>query len=392
MGLFHRPTVAQPSEGHSFVTLIQNEGNNTGRGFIGWRDPRKDFNTHSKLIVRRGEEAIFENGGSEYVCFPPGEYELETQNYAVIRSFREALSGGQTMFPCRVYFVSTEQFEVEWGTSEAIGYTCPLMGPGAQVRGGGVYVIKVQDSEKFCGTILRDNESYDVDMLSKKLLSRIYKRVASIISNVLEENQINGMEVSKKVDEISELCMPRIQTLLDEFGFMLVDFTAELFIDEEQRQMYESAIRLQRMTAQGEAQARVISAQGKVGEMQTMGDAYTTIKGMEMLQTIAENPGAGGIASAGAGLGMGMAAGNAFGNIAQSIFSGVQQQPQQPKQSNFGGASRFGTGGQEQPTPSSASVPQDPIEVLEKMKQMLEKGLIPQAVYDQKVAEILSRM
>ena len=27
MGLFHRPTVATPSSGHSFVDVIQNEGN-----------------------------------------------------------------------------------------------------------------------------------------------------------------------------------------------------------------------------------------------------------------------------------------------------------------------------------------------------------------------------
>lgn len=195
----------------------------------------------------------------------------------------------------------------------------------------------------------------------------------------------------QKEKEIAQLCLPEIQKLLDAYGIMLVDFTVNLELDEEQRQMYEQAVRLQRMNAQGEAQARIIGAGSKVEELQMMGNAYTTIKGMELLQTIAENPGAGGIASAGAGLGMGMAAGNTFAGIAQTVFSGGNiPQPQQPQQQNFGGSSRFGVGGNPQPT-TEQSQP-DPMESLQKMKQMLDAGLIPQTVYDQKVAEILSRL
>ena len=116
------------------------------------------------------------------------------------------------------------------------------------------------------------------------------------------------MECSKKKKEIAQLCLPDIQQLLQPYGILLVDFTVALELDEEQRQMYEQSVRLQRMNAQGEAQARIIGAHSKVQELETMGSAYTTIKGMEMLQSIAENPGAGGLASAGAGIGMGVAA------------------------------------------------------------------------------------
>lgn len=368
MGLFHRPTATSPSGGHSFVDIIQNEGNNTGRGLIAWRHPSSDFNTHSKILVRKGEEAIFENGASEWAVFPSGtECELQTQNIAMIRSFRDALSGGQSYFPCRVYFVSIEEFEIPWGTVDPIGYTCPLLGAGAQLRGGGIYVIRVVDTETFIKKVLRDNNSYTVDNLKVKLFERVYQEIADIISSVLENNSINSMECSKKKKEVAQLCQPDIQKLLDAYGIMLVDFTVSLELDEEQRQMYEQAVRLQRMSAQGEAQARIIGAHSKVEEMQTLGNAYTTIKGMDMLQTIAENPGAGGIASAGAGIGMGIAAGGTFANITQTVFPGNQ-------------------------IPQPVSAQPDPVESLQKMKQMLDAGLIPQAVYDQKVAEILSRL
>jgi membrane protease subunit (stomatin/prohibitin family) len=123
-----------------------------------------------------------------------------------------------------------------------------------------------------------------------------------------------------------------------------------------------------------------------------MGNAYTTIKGMELLEALAENP-AGGVASAGAGIGMGMAAGSVVSNIAETVFSNSRiVRSQQPQQQNSGGTGRFNnTEGSPCGTPHSTSEP-DPIVSLEKMKLMLEKGLIPQAVYDQKVAEILSRL
>lgn len=394
MGLFHRPTVASPSGNHAFTDVIQNEGNNTGRGIIAWRDPRTDFNTHSKLLVRRGEEAIFENGASEWVVFPGGtECELSTQNIAIIRSFREALSGGQSYFPCRVYFVSTEQFEIEWGTISPIGYTCPLLGPGAQLRGGGRYIIRVIDTETFVKTILRDNNSYTITDLKTKFFDQIFKKIQKIISSILETNGINSMEVSKSVEEIAEKCKPGIQDLLQPYGIMLDNFTVELELDEEQRQMYEQAIRLQRMNAQGEAQARIIGAHSKVEEMEAMGGAYTTIKGMELLQTIAENPGSGGIANAGAGIGMGMAAGGAFNNIAQTVFSnGQTQTPPQPQTQQFGGANRFGVDSNNRVAPETGQTESDPKDSLFKMKQLLDAGLITQDMYDTKVAEILKRL
>lgn len=383
MGLFNKPNSSFASGGHSFVAdVIQNEGGNTGRGLIAWRDPREDFNINSKLIVRQGEEAVFENGGSEYVVFPRGEYELKTQNKVFVRWFQEKLTGGASSFPCRVYFVSTEEFNVDWYTADPIGYRCPEIGPGTLMRGGGIYVIQVVDSMKFTSKMLRDNLSYDVNMMKVKLTERIYQDVAEIISDVLETNQVISMEFSKKKRAISELCKPKVQDLLESYGVQLNDFTISLEVDEDQRQQYEQLQRMKMMDARGDAMKRAIDSQSKMQEWQTMGDAYKTIKGMEMLKDIANNPGAGGIASAGAGLGLGMAAGSAFGTIAQSVFSQQSVASSQLQPSEF----RV-SGGQ----PQQAAQP-DPIESLTKMKKMLEAGLITQQDYDAKVAEILSRL
>ena len=225
------------------------------------------------------------------------------------------------------------------------------------------------DSETFVKKVLRDNESYTITDFQYKLFQRIYQKVAAIISTILEENHINSFECSKKKDEIAEQCKPRIQELLKDYGIMLIDFTVSLELDEKQKEMYEEENRRITMRAQGKAKERLIAADSKVEELQKMGTNYTTIKGIDIMESIANNPNSGGISEMGAGLGMGIAAAGAFGNLAQAAFGGAQT-PAQPQ----------------------ASAQPDPMESLKKLKQMLDAGLIPQSTYDQKVAEILSRL
>lgn len=386
MGLFGRSAASTASrQDQPFLDVIQNNGGNTGRGLIAWRDPRTDFNTRSKLLVRKGEEAIFENGASEWAVFPAGtECTLHTQNIAFIRRLREAFSGGETYFPCRVYFVSTEEFEIEWGTTDPIGYTCPIIGPGAQLRGGGVYVLKVSDSALFAVKCLRDNESYTTDMLKIKLFERIYQDIADIVSRVLEDTGTNCMEVSKRKKQIARDCMPGIQEILSPYGLTLVDYTISLEVDEAQRQLYEGKVRERRL-----------QGMGLQAEFNQMGNMYHTLKGMELLHELASNPGAGGVAAAGAGIGMGMAAGGAFADIASNVF-GRATQSVQPSTSQFGGESRFAPAGDAGASStfgqSVAPAQEDPVAVLAKLKRMLEADLITQAEYDAKKREIMSRM
>ncbi|MBO4907442.1 MAG: SPFH domain-containing protein [Bacteroidaceae bacterium] len=368
MGLFSRPTVAQPQQDHAFTNVIQNEGGNTGRGLIAWRDPRTDFNTHSKLIVRRGEEAVFENGGSEYISFTNGEYDLATDNHYFFRNLREKLSGGASRFPCRVYFVSVEEFQIGWGTTSPIGYTCPILGPGIHLYGGGEYTLRVHDSETFTTKLLRDSESYTIEDLKDKLFERTKKNILDIISETLEKNQINCMEVSKKAREIADAAMPRISDLLSPYGISLIDFTAELEVDEEQRQMYEQEFR-----------KRSIRGQGAAAEVNALGGNYAMVKGLEALQASAENPNGGGMANMGMGMGMGMAAAQMFSQMG-GMFGG-QQAPQQAPQQQ--------APQQQAPQQPAAA---DPMETLAKLKKMLDAGLIPQAAYDAKVQEVLAKM
>jgi len=93
---------------------------------------------------------------------------------------------------------------------------------------------------------------------------------------------------------------------------------------------------------------------------------------------------------------MGIGAASAFGAMAQQMFTPMSnvfgQQPQQPQQ-QAAPSGRFvqKNAAPEQPEPQPQQQA-DPMEVLGKLKKLLDAGLIEQAEYDAKKAEILSRM
>ena len=125
-------------------------------------------------------------------------------------------------------------------------------------------------------------------------------------------------------------------------------------------------------------------------ELDILGFDWGRVQGVNVLRDMANNPGAGGVAAAGASMGMGIGAAGAFGSIAQQVFAPANNgfAPQSPIQQQPSG--RFT---QKQPeAETKQEVQADPVEILGKLKKMLDAGLIEQAEYDAKKADILSRM
>ena len=87
---------------------------------------------------------------------------------------------------------------------------------------------------------------------------------------------------------------------------------------------------------------------------------------------------------------MGMAAGSVFAGMAQQMFNPMQPQaPAQPTTPQPSG--RFSQRSADaSPAPSNGT--DDPVASLRRLKEMLDLGLIEQAEFDAKKAEIMSRM
>ena len=367
---------------------------NSGPGeLLIWRQPEEDFNTNSTLIVMPGEEAIFIKGGTVEQTFENGTYKLSTNNYPFISRLRNAFTGGVSTFNCVVYFVRTaHSVELRWGTETPIQVRDKVWGIRTDARVRAVYKVQISNPVQFLEKLLGNNVPYQMqEELYKYFDGQFQGKIKSAISKFLNGLQQELIGLDAYMDELSEQIEPYIDEIISEYGLKCIKFSlAGLDIDQT------------KYDAIDESQIGLIEAQrgyqGQKAGLDILGQDWGRVKGVEVLQDLANNPGAGGVAATGAGLGMGLGASGAFGSIAQQVFTPVtggipQQQPPQAPQT--GPSGRFTQKNAQPAEPSQtqpASQEEDPVAVLGKLKKMLDAGLIDQSEYDAKKAEILSRM
>ena len=355
---------------------------NTGPGdLIIWKQPEEDFNTNSTVIVMPGEAAIFVKGGTIEQVFENGTYKLSTQNYPFITRLRTMLTGGVSTFNCVVYFVKTAHTtEIKWGTDSPIAVRDKLLGIATKLKARGSYRITVGNPGKFLEKMLGNNwAGMHQSALNNYFVSEFQGKIKSVVARAVNESNTEILGIDARLDEFSEMIQPYFQEVLDEYGLRCVKFAiAAIDIDDsELRQKYDEIGM--------DAIAKMRNAQADRMVMDTLGDKWAQQQSVNIMSTIANGVANGGggsnLTDASIGLGMGMAAGGMFGTMAQQMFAPMQQQQMQqqaPQQAP------------QQAAPAAAEP--DPMEVLAKLKKMLDMGLIEQSEYDAKKADILSKM
>lgn len=384
MGLFHKnPSEANFAGGSKNVMESIQREHDTGT--LIYLDPRSDFNTNSVITVTPNEQAIFIKNGEIYGVLPPGRHEVKTENYPILSRIRNMLSGGISTFTCQVYHVSTSEQNIGWGTASAIEIQDFFLGGGiigvpTLIRGSGEFRVcfNIREDDSAASTLflrlMGDKSIYTVDDLAMLFRAQLSQKISKVVGKTLESRSkresINA--ISSQLEDFATELTPSFKEVFTEYGLELVNFSFHnLTIEEtEVRQKY-----LDRL----------------IGSVHAGG--YNIAVQQELAKDAVNNPGAGGLAGAGAGLGMGLAAGGAFASMGASVFA--QQQQQQPM--GFAGQQpnpmQQQMQMQQQQMQQQTAAPQaDPMEVLTKMKQMLDAGLITQQQYDAKVAEVMSRM
>ena len=369
---------------------------NSGPGdLLIWRQPEEDFNTNSTLIVMPGEEAIFIKGGNVEQVFDKGTYKLSTENYPFISRLRNAFSGGISTFNCVVYFVrKADSQEIFWGTDSPIQVRDKVWGVRTDARVRGAYKVRVVNPVKFLEKLLGNNIPYQSqDDLKKYFISEFRGKIKSVISRYLNSLQQELIGIEAYMDELSEQIGPYIDEIIQDYGLKCVAFVLEA-IDIDTTKY--DAIDESQVAALGKANI----ARGDKAYMDIMGEDWGRQQAANILGDLVRNPGAGGVGAMGAGVGVGIAAGSVFGNMANQMFAPIHRQEPQDNMNNQMGqqvqSSRFApkntnVHSAEQSAPVQSSS-EDPVEVLGKLKKMLDAGLIDQSEYDMKKAEILKRM
>ena len=334
----------------------------------------------SQLIVNQAQEVLFVKGGQALDLFGPGTHTLSTGNLPLLGKLVNLPFGGDTPFTAEVWFVNKHaKRDLGWGTPGPLQIIDPTYGFPVTVRAHGKWGIRIEDSRSFITQLVGTLRGADSEKITKYLVGEIAQRFSDALAKCLVVEKVTVFEASTKLNELSAFTKKAISTEFNRFGIEIVNFNVQrISIPDEEIQKFQEAF--------GEKLRADAIARTDAG-------AYQKMRAFDTLQAAAENEGgaAGGLLAGGLGLGMGLGAGVPVGQqLGQALNPQAPPDGQQGTPQNAGGSQP----GQPQPPPQApnASAGEDPMARLQKLKQMLDTGLISQQDFDAKKNDILGTL
>ncbi|HHX42776.1 MAG TPA: SPFH domain-containing protein [Chloroflexi bacterium] len=317
-----------------------------------------DFRIGSQLIVREGQVAVFFRDGKALDAFGPGRHTITTANIPLLTGLVSAVFSGDTPFTAEVYFVSTRDFiDQRWGTPEPITLRDEVLRM-VRIRAHGTYNMQVADPQLFVAQVMGTRGYMSTQDVSNYLRSIIITR----ITDLLGQNMRTVLDLPAMYDEIAAATRVRVRDDFASMGLLL-------------KQLYIMSVS---PTEETSAAIDEAASMGAIGNM----DSYLKFKAA---RAVGDSAAAGGGAGEGTQLGMGLGTGLAMAKILSEGLSGQQAAPA-PQAAPAADTAPSAAGG------AAGAAASDPVVVLTKLKEMLDAGLISQAEYDSKKAEILSRL
>ncbi len=291
----------------ALLDVVRFDGLKNNRDWIIYKYPSEGIVYGSQLIVQEGQIAIFVKGGQVFDLMYPGTYTLESANLPLLSRVVNIPFGGRTPFSAEIYFVNTTtKLDVFWGTSDPISLIDPKYFVKLRIRAFGQMGLKILDPRVFFteligGMSMRDSVKYD--MVKDFYRGIVVLKVKSIIAETIITEKISALEISAKLEEISEETRVKIESEFEQYGVRVTNFFVKSinFPDED----FE----------------KINSILEDKAEFEIMGDGrYVTKRSFDVYETAAgnENGVAGAFAAGGMGLGVGM---NLGANVNNPAFN-----------------------------------------------------------------------
>ena len=334
-----------------FIDVLQ--WNEETEGVLAWRFPMQDFEIQNGAIlnVRESQVAVFVNEGKIADVFGPGTHKLTTQTLPLLTNLKNWDKLFDSPFKSDVYYFSTRvQTGRKWGTPQPITIRDKDFDM-IRVRAFGMYSYRIADARTFFTEISGTREVYTRDEVEDQLRGILMASMASSLggANVpFLDMAANQALMAQQVKDGLAQAFARYGVGLDEFNVASISLPEELQSALDER----------------------ISAGMKGGLGADKMSGFTKFQVANAIPLAAQNEG--GLAGVGAGLGAGLSIGQV---MAQGMGNALQ--PPAPA-----------------PAPAAPPAPvEEPIEArLEKLKGLLDKGLISPADYDGAKAELLKKL
>ncbi|MCM8614261.1 SPFH domain-containing protein [Accumulibacter sp.] len=332
-----------------FVDVIQ--WTEEGDGVLAMRYPMQDLEIQygAQLTVRESQMAVFVNEGQIADVFSPGLYTLTTRTLPVLTYLKNWDKLFESPFKSDVYFFSTRlQLDCKWGTPNPITIRDKDFGM-VRMRAFGIYSYRLVDARRFHSEISGTREQYSVADLDGQLRNL----VISSMTDLFGESGVPFIDMAANQDELGRQLKSKLETVFERYGLALDSFVVQnVSLPEELQKILDTRIGMNMI--------------GDLGR-------YTQYQVATSIPLAAQNEG--GIAGIGAGLGAGL-------GIGQTMTAAMAQ----------------ATGSGTTPAAASAAVPvaagnaDEVVATLEKLHGLVAKGILSQAEFDAKKAELLARL
>ena len=265
--------------------------------FYKWH--QSELKKGSRLIIRPAQDAIFlYQGRVEGVFTDEGDYDIESQIIPFLSNLKGFKFGFDTGLRAEVLFVNTREFNMNWGTKNALNLPVQGLPGGMPIRAFGMFTCKVGQYDILIEKVAGVQSSFTVDDVSERvgavndqLLMKWILREGKDMFNI----QANAYDIS--------------QGILEDLNKELNKFGMEATSYQIQSVSYPDSVREMQEKAAGNAM---------IGDV----NQYTQIA---FADSLGKEGGSGNTASQMAQMQMGMMFGQQMANNMQNQY----QQPQQ---------------------------------------------------------------
>lgn len=216
--------------GKQFANVVEWDEFREDMIFYKWSN--KEIKKGSKLIIRPGQDAIFlYNGRIEGIFKDEGDYDIESEIIPFLSTLKGFKFGFNSGMRAEVLFINTKEFNVRWGTQNAINIPHPQLPGGMPIRANGTYTFKVNDFITLIDKVAGVKTSYYVEDVKSRITSVLDQLLMKwIVKEGKDYTHLmaNAYEISKGIQSDLDMEIMDIGLTITKFTINSISYPEEV--------------------------------------------------------------------------------------------------------------------------------------------------------------------
>ncbi len=207
---------------NQFIEIIEWLDDSNDTIIYKFPDEDREIKMGAQLVVRESQVALFLNEGKLADVYGPGRHELSTRNMPILSTLKGWKYGFNSPFKCDVYFVSTKQLEIKWGTKQPILIRDPEF-DAVRIRAFGNLYFKVVDAPKFFTEVAGTDSKVTTDEIIDRFRGLIITKFTSSIGKTGK----SILDLASMGADLGAELLPFINKDLEAIGLEIKSFNVE---------------------------------------------------------------------------------------------------------------------------------------------------------------------